>query len=269
MFEKIKKIILNYSLKVNLPVFGIHLIEIIHNPKTKLFNFNKNIFWQDNGYIKNSILEKKELEKLVFICQQIFDKKKKMINKISLDANKSYFFNILNDLDIENNLFLKEFANAPSLNKHVGDYLGKFTIHSFGLFYSKKSKDIDGSQLWHVDGDSSKQLKLFVNINKVTSKNGPFEFFEKKIMNFNLKNRGLLKVINDKYVEKFLCRDKKVTFVGMPGENLLVDTSNCLHQGSRVESGYRLMFTIQYLPISNAIIKKETKSKIGRSSIYN
>ena len=41
MFEKIKKIILNYSLKLKLPVFGIHLIEIIHNPKTKIFNFCK------------------------------------------------------------------------------------------------------------------------------------------------------------------------------------------------------------------------------------
>ena len=91
MFEKIKKIILNYSLKVNLPVFGIHLIEIINNPKTKLFSFNKNKFWHDNGYIKNSILEKKKLDKLVLTCQQIFDKKKKLINKISLDANKSYF----------------------------------------------------------------------------------------------------------------------------------------------------------------------------------
>ena len=121
--------------------------------------------------------------------------------------------------------------------KEVSKYLGDYKIHSFGLFYSKKNEKLDGSQLWHVDGDATKQLKLFVNINNVTEANGPFEFLKKNIMNFNLKNKGLLKLLNDEDVNEYVLNEKKVIFEGLAGENLLVDSSNCLHQGSRVKKG--------------------------------
>ena len=124
-------------------------------------------------------------------------------------------------------------------------------------YFIQKNEKLDGSQLWHVDGDATKQLKLFVNINNVTEANGPFEFL-KNIMNFNLKNKGLLKLLNDEDVNEYVLNEKKVIFEGLAGENLLlVDSSNCLHQGSRVKKGYRLMFMAQFLPVTNAIISKK------------
>ena len=76
MFEKIKKLILKISLKLKLPVIGIHLIELINNPIIKLSNNSSQPSWDEEGYIINLIPDRKIINKLVKSCIAIFDKEK-------------------------------------------------------------------------------------------------------------------------------------------------------------------------------------------------
>ena len=210
-----------------------------------------------------------ETNKLVKLCNKLFLSKRTVIQKLSENSNKNYFFNILEKKDFIDNPFLKKFSENPYIKKIVTEYLGKHTIHSLGLFYSQKNKTIDGSQMWHVDGDASRQLKLFINISNVDKNNGPFEFFPKDIMSSSLKNKGLLKEIDEININNYVKGNNIISCIGKEGSNVFVDTSNCLHQGSRVKSRYRLVFCIQYLPVPNAVIKSNVKKMLGGSVLYN
>ena len=253
------------------PVLGIFFVELINSPLMKILSYFRNVesHWVKDGYQKDLDLNIMETSKLITICKKLYLSKKTIIQQISKNSNKNYFFNILEKKDFIDNPFLKRFSENIYLKNIATQYLGNHKIHSLGLFYSKKNNTIDGSQMWHVDGDASKQLKLFVNISDVTKDNGPFEFFPKNIMNVSLKNKGLLKDINEINIKKYIKNIDIVSCVGNQGSNVIVDTSNCLHQGSRVKSKYRLVFCVQYLPLPNAVIKSNGKKIVGGSVLYN
>ena len=80
------------------------------------------------------------------------------------------------------------------------------------------------------------------------TKNGPFTFIP-KTKSYHLKKKN-------NWHEKFFDKDlhfstKKngiIKHVGKKGSLLFIDSSSCLHSGSRIKKGHRLMLMIQYAP---------------------
>jgi hypothetical protein len=111
-----------------------------------------------------------------------------------------------------------------------------------------------GSQLFHSDWEDVRQVKLFVNCSAVEPANGPLVAVtagaSRRVKHavgyryggphFRLRDDEVLPLVTDEEV---------TAFTGAPGTATMIDTSSCLHYGSRCEPGSepRLVVQIQYL----------------------
>ena len=171
--------------------------------------------------------------------------------------NKHYFFNILTAEDLHRHPVLADFALSAPMTESIAGYLGELPrFHSLGVFYSSVNDTIDGSQMFHVDGDALTQIKCFINIWDVKPGNGPLTFLPKKETSFYLRTNGLLKTISDTDVWRIAPKERQVAVVGPPGSGVLVDTSRCLHQGSRARELPRLVFQFQYVTRPDVLVAK-------------
>jgi hypothetical protein len=106
-----------------------------------------------------------------------------------------------------------------------------------------------GSQQFHLDQEDKRQLKVFIFLNEIHKDNGPFTFYtetdtEKIKAKTNYK-RGRLDEVE---IDQTSQTDNKVVLLGKFGEGLAVDTSQCLHMGSRVYKGERLVLMLHFVP---------------------
>ena len=166
------------------------------------------------------------------------------------NAKKPFFTNILSEQDLGNHPVLIRFALSEPVLAAVTGYLGTVPrLKGIGLYYSPPNETMRSSQLFHYDHDDDRQLKCFINILPVSEVNGPFTFLPKPVSDrvfATVGARYLKGRFQDEDVlsvaEPGECRE----LLGPPGQGGFVDTSNCLHYGSRAREGARLAFMFQY-----------------------
>ena len=75
---------------------------------------------------------------------------------------------------------LLSFAYHPKIQIAAWEYFKKpFFLYSSDIWISvPSSQKASSSQLWHRDPESKKMLKMFLNLNNVTEREGPTEFIE-------------------------------------------------------------------------------------------
>ena len=75
---------------------------------------------------------------------------------------------------------LLSFAYHPKIQIIAWEYFKKpFFLYSSDIWISvPSSRKPSSSQLWHRDPESKKMLKMFLNLNNVTEREGPTEFVE-------------------------------------------------------------------------------------------
>ncbi len=251
MFENFNKI-----LKTNMIGTQNLLRYYIFNKIFKFFFINKNskfFSFSKDGYIR--------LEK---INQDIIFKITNEIKQQNLDLNTpSYDIPLSNELkkllfDLVNNYISKNIYELEQI------YNFKLVLSNLELkrnnYFNKSEHEFESvySEDYHEDKYICTQIKQFIYLSEVSEKDGPFSFFKiKDSKNFikenNLFNRFSLK-INDK---KNINSKNEIFFLGKPGDNLVVDTSECLHRANIPEKGnYRDMLTITY----NIVADKKIKS---------
>jgi hypothetical protein len=111
-----------------------------------------------------------------------------------------------------------------------------------------------GSQLFHSDWEDVSQLKLFVHCSDVTSRNGPLTALRatasarvKQTLHYRYGGRAFRR--SDDEVLPLVEPDEFRAFEGPTGTAVFVDTSACLHYGSRLsaEAPDRLVVQLQFL----------------------
>lgn len=111
-----------------------------------------------------------------------------------------------------------------------------------------------GSQLFHSDWEDVSQLKLFVHCSDVTSRNGPLTALRasasarvKQALHYRYGGSGFRR--GDDEVLALVEPDELRAFEGPAGTAVFVDTSACLHYGSRASEGApdRLVVQLQFL----------------------
>ncbi|MEX2298755.1 MAG: hypothetical protein WD715_15180 [Dongiaceae bacterium] len=148
-------------------------------------------------------------------------------------------------------LDIMRLALARPILDAVSRYLGAVPILSdVSVMVSLPNLSEIGSQLYHLDFADDRQVKLFVCVDDVTDDHGPFTFLpgdesERVVEGLNY-DRGRLTI---EEVDRFLGPGREVRLTGQPGQGMLVDTSCCLHYGSRQNSKTRIMLLIQYTDI--------------------
>jgi hypothetical protein len=204
-----------------------------------------------------------ELSEIVAACREIFNRHQAEITD-STRFNKPYFYNILTVEDLQQHPILINFALSAVVIEAVTDYLGQTPrLHSIGVFYSAVNDSIDGSQMYHVDGDALSQIKCFVNVWDVGAGGGALTFLPKRLSSTSVRSKGLLKVIADEEVARLLPEADQIKVVGSAGSGVFVDTSRCLHQGSRARTHPRLVFQFQYVTRPDALLTQPGREVAG------
>ena len=124
-------------------------------------------------------------------------------------------------------------------------------LSSVQLWWTTANETRKASQLYHMDTEDGRQLKIFVNLSEVSAENGPFTFLPIS------RSNTLIKILNyrggrlqDKKIRQHFSSNQEVYFIGDIGSGMAVDTSGCIHYGSRTQVGDRLMLMIQYVPFN-------------------
>jgi hypothetical protein len=166
------------------------------------------------------------------------------------DAKKPFLFNVLENADLERHPKLLGLAQTEAFTAATTGYLNTIPdLSGIGVFYSPVNTTTEKSQQYHTDDIDSRQVKCFINVNDVRPDNGPFTFIPADVsasvrrkLNHHWRGRRL----TDEEVLAHCKPQDAVSLVGPPGSCVFVDTSRCLHYGSRCRLGYRLVIMFQY-----------------------
>lgn len=137
----------------------------------------------------------------------------------------------------------------------ISAYLGQVpVIGSVQLWLSQPNPLREGSQLFHLDKVDVRQVKLFLNVLDIESENGPFTFFPAdRTAQMRSQLADPFGRVMDEEIEHVLGFQHVARLTGAAGTGSLVDTCRCLHCGSRISAGQRLVLVIQYLPYHCAL----------------
>ena len=206
--------------------------------KTGFYHIKNRDFDKINELIislKKIKLDKTNSKKKFLISNQIYssDKIFKLIRTLIL--NENFFLPLVN-----------YFEHVPVLNM-------------MALWHSPNKKYEKGrSQDFHLDCEDTKQIKVFIALDKITLKSGPMNIItaneSERIMNyFNRNTLGYVnsKKISDSEIFKHINKSKVKTLVAEKGDILMVDTCRCYHYGSRPGTVPRNLLFLQFLSLSS------------------
>jgi hypothetical protein len=207
-------------------------------------------------------------EEIIALSLRLFEEKKRKLEAAigpdtELHAKKWAFLrSVLNNQDLAQNPELVDFALSDGLLSLVTNYLGTIPhLNRVDLLYSVShgGEEAISSQIYHVDPEGRRQAKLFLNLRDIGPDEGPFTFIPaaassqtiKAIKHRRASDTDDSELAMGRYLDEELAQvgglDKSVSVMGPAGSGVLVDTSRCLHCGSRVKPGtYRLCLYIQY-----------------------
>ena len=178
------------------------------------------------------------------------------------NVKKSYLINHLDSKKLFDYKGLLSFCTSPLLVGTVAEYLGEFpVISSIQVWNSPPSDTHDagviGSQEFHLDNVSDRQMKVFVNLINIDNDNGPFSFISEMESNevFNKISYGNVKNIDrieDEDVYNIVKSSELKQNTGPSGLVTLIDTCRCLHFGSRNTKYGRKLLMVQYTSIARA-----------------
>jgi hypothetical protein len=174
---------------------------------------------------------------------------------------QSFYRHLLKDEDLRRNPDLVDFALSDQLLRPVTQYLGMVPyLTRVDLVYSvsRGTDEKIESQLFHLDHEGLRQVKYFIYVYDVDEPEGPFTFLPAdtsfRVVNDVRswrKRHGRGDVESRRYLDEEIvgvnAAQDIVTVKGPVGSGVAVDTSRCLHLGSRCRPGaFRLVLYLQY-----------------------
>jgi hypothetical protein len=214
---------------------------------------------RDSGYCRFAAGELEGFDRLTEIAQEIYHEREQSNPTLKPDGDLSPMALLLNAGDFDRWPEILEIALGRDLIEIVSDYLGAVPqLDNIDLWVSRPNVRPEGpygSQLFHLDKPDRHYLSVFLNVFDVGEENGPFSFFPAPetsdicdqtayVRHYYLGDGRL----DDQAVFSASDKEKMARFVGPQGGGGMVDTSKCLHFGSRCEAGQRVLFVITFLP---------------------
>lgn len=217
-----------------------------------------------------------QLGPVIDVCRHLFE-----IKKAALDARfeglegwsperkekylarkQSFLRYLLDDEDLRNHPEIVDFALSDAALGAATRYLGMVPLLTrVDLMYSlpRDAGDNIASQLFHLDHEGVHQLKIFINLFDVDEPQGPFTFIPadvssrvmREVRALRRKSGSSDKVESRRYTDEEVAAvggtEAMIAAKGPAGSGVAVDTSRCLHLGSRVDPGtFRLCLYLQY-----------------------
>ena len=170
------------------------------------------------------------------------------------DSKKTGFLvNLIKDTDFASYPTVLAFMLDHRFLDLAGHYMGEVPILSAAsLWLSPVNTSAESSQLYHFDEEDDRQLKFFLNIEAVREENGPFTAVPANISDVIKQRSGgsLHGRRPDDLVASCLNGEKPTKLIGERGDLAAVDTSRCLHYGSRGNTVERAVLMFQFTRFS-------------------
>jgi hypothetical protein len=184
--------------------------------------------------------------KFIDCVNKLFVEKKNSTGNKQFDTYDISYDLFQNNLDLLKNFFSLE------LFDEIGKYIKfKPILHSIIIMHSHKKNFFlkDSAQLFHSDYEDNRSVKIFINLNEVREENGPFTFIDKKNTElvseaYNYSKSYKERRLEDSFIDAFVKKDDYKNNIGPKNFGLLVDSTACLHYGSRLISGERKLLQI-------------------------
>jgi len=126
-------------------------------------------------------------------------------------------------------------------------YLGEVPILAgAALWWTPENETAERSQLFHFDGEDERQLKLILNVFDTREEHGPFTLLPAAASAPLRRSSSLRRRIPDAQVDAACGLGQAVALQGSAGSGGFVDTSRCLHFGSRRSRKQRLVLMAQF-----------------------
>ena len=179
--------------------------------------------------------------------------------RYSKNHKDTFLRNLLTDADLQAHPVLVDFALSDPVLGMATRYLGAVPhLSRVDLVYSlpRSGPDNIASQLFHVDPEGLTQVKFFIHVYDVGDAEGPFTFIPAdETARILAAIRTLRRERGTPHSGRYL--DEEIAAVGgnasivrlkgPTGGGIAIDTSRCLHMGSRVQPGaWRLCLYLQY-----------------------
>ena len=142
---------------------------------------------------------------------------------------------------------VRAFVLSDELMSLASHYFGQVPVLSRAdLWWSPPNESKAESQLYHYDGEDKSQLKVILNVVDVDENTGPFTFVAAGASEKIGKTRRHSARLDDDAVEETVGQAAVTRLTGPSGTVGAVDTSRCLHYGSRGNSRARLIIMLQF-----------------------
>jgi hypothetical protein len=127
-------------------------------------------------------------------------------------------------------------------------YMGAVPVLSSArLWWTPPNDSVQQSQLYHSDGEDDRQLKFFFNLFDVTEDAGPLTFLPADVSAQVRRRLGYVSgKLDDETIAAAAGSLDPVRATGPAGSGVALDTSRCLHYGSRRNTVGRLVLMFQF-----------------------
>ena len=167
-------------------------------------------------------------------------------------ADDKFPINLLLAKDIFEHRAFIDIAMHDEILSAVASYMGQLPrLYNLTLWWSPPNETVQRSQLYHYDDRDSRQAKVFINLNTITSESGPLHFIPAdECLKLDAKIGYSAGRYTDEQVYSAVPKDKVIATTGGPGAGFIVDTARCLHYGSRGNKYDRFMIMASYARVN-------------------
>jgi len=214
-----------------------------------------------SGFSRFGMADFEGLPAVVRRARHIYEERRPWLGVTRFNTRKKeYLEEILSDEDLRRYPEFVQFCLSVPVVSAVTRYLGTVPVlRRVGLLLSSPADTDADSRLYHLDPEDFSQVKIFVNVFGVTPDHGPLTWLPGPVSRAALKgvwrrekaagaHRDQFRRWDDAELAPHAGQSDRVALVGPAGTGAFVDTSRCLHFGSRIKPGaMRLVFYAQYL----------------------
>lgn len=185
-------------------------------------------------------------------CRAIFRAARESSSRredFNFNPNKGFLLDVLTRQGFQEQPELVSFMVSRPVLDAVTQYLGTVPLLAgAALWWSPENDTAASSQLFHLDNEDWKQVKVFINLFDTNAEMGPFTLLPANLSQKIVDAEGYVKGrISDEQIEASGALDAARAITGPAGSGALVDTARCLHYGSRGNRKERLVLMFQFL----------------------
>ena len=223
-----------------------------------------------DGYALDLIEGLPHLNEVMRDSRTILNDKKEIKNF----ARKSFLKSHLSQAHLRDYPSFINMATSDDILAIVADYLGFIPVLSeIALWYSEPGQyGVEkSSQLYHLDNADTSQVKMFIHLDDVVKSGGPFTFLGASdsglvVNKTKYGKKRNVERLSDEVVYDIVPSSRKIECSFKAGSVVYVDTSKCLHYGSRCLDKGRNIIMLQYLSPCRADFRPNNLSEFIKNS---